>query len=38
VRDAVEQKALGKTDWASVENALKKTADVLDRAADRLVR
>ena len=37
IRDAIEQKALGKTkDWKLAEKQIKKTADVLNLAAERL--
>ncbi|KAJ4304950.1 hypothetical protein N0V90_000478 [Kalmusia sp. IMI 367209] len=39
IRDAVEQKAAGKTkDWKLAEKQIKKTADILNRAAEKLVR
>ncbi|KAF1978603.1 Zn-dependent exopeptidase [Bimuria novae-zelandiae CBS 107.79] len=38
IRDAIEQKALGKTkDWKLAEKQIKKTADILNNAAERLI-
>lgn len=38
IRDAIDQKASGKTkDWKLAEKQIKKTADILNFAADRLL-